>query len=175
MNPIIQHFQMLLSLHEQMRGGPVQDPYSWLLENGEAFDGPRVFDNWPKGTAKECYRNTFTQIEDVDTFGDDIWAYTEGYAMKESLPIPLGHAWMSNELGEVIETTWETEPDERVWYFGVPFKTEFVREQLLKTQYWGVLFPDEMFNPDLLEASPEEFRAWLPDQTIEKEAERRES
>ncbi|WP_298820397.1 hypothetical protein [uncultured Roseibium sp.] len=53
-----------------------------------------------RGAAKSCYANaTSYALRHNNLF------YSEGYALDPALPVPLQHAWLVDEVGEVIETS----------------------------------------------------------------------
>lgn len=76
-----------------------------------------------RGLPKSCYYNCQELIAQEKEKG---LIYVEGYAIPSGLgvPIPLFHAWLINDKGEVIEPTWK-QPG--VEYWGVPLKIEWVK------------------------------------------------
>jgi hypothetical protein len=96
----------------------------------------------PMGTPKECYSNA------AHLALDGPYRYVEGYAMRDSLCIPIHHAWVLDEDGKVIDTTWQRPED--CQYLGVRIARDALRRELLKNGVYGVLAPNEMLNVDLL-------------------------
>jgi hypothetical protein len=50
--------------------------------------------------------------------------YVEGYAMAQSVPLPLQHAWLLNTDGYAIDQTWEIPGS---CYLGIPLATAWVK------------------------------------------------
>ncbi|MBO6894285.1 MAG: hypothetical protein JJ866_20245 [Roseibium sp.] len=79
-----------------------------------------------RGAAKSCYANaTSYALRHNNLF------YSEGYALDPALPVPLQHAWLVDEVGEVIDPTWK-DAEQHV-YFGITFKPDFLVELLNHT------------------------------------------
>jgi len=76
---------------------------------------------------RRCYYNaTWMAIENPDLH------YCEGFALSM---IPVPHAWCMDATGAVMDPTWK----EGRAYFGVVFKTSFVRDQMAVRQVYGLL------------------------------------
>ncbi|CAB4130412.1 hypothetical protein UFOVP119_36 [uncultured Caudovirales phage] len=83
----------------------------------------------PMDQPKDCYRNAAHLA-----IANPGYTYCEGYAIRNSLPLPIQHAWVVDGIGRVIDSTW-SEP-ERCQYLGVPFsRDELVRELTLNGVY----------------------------------------
>ncbi|MBX5212597.1 hypothetical protein HJB83_33820 [Rhizobium sp. NZLR11] len=54
--------------------------------------------------------------------------YVEGFALDPALPIPVEHAWLVDDIGQVIDPTW----DDNIGhiYYGVPFERNFVARMM---------------------------------------------
>lgn len=73
--------------------------------------------NIDPGLPKSCYYNCFEILrKNLDLI------YCEGYALNEELPLPLAHAWLVNNHGEVIDPTWN---ESSTVYLGIPFDTKW--------------------------------------------------
>ncbi len=85
-------------------------------------------------TPKQCYQNASLMV--LEHNKDLI--YCEGYAAGV---FPVLHAWcMIKSSGEVIDPTWSVfRSHKEDVYFGVPFKTEFLREHLVNNEVYGIL------------------------------------
>lgn len=104
-------------------------PYRLVLEYGV---GGEVRD-WPdhkRGPSKECFANAGRLA-----LSHPEYTYVEGWAFSF---IPVHHAWVLDERGRIIETTWPTPGDD---YLGIRVRYETLSEIVLKTKYWGLLFP----------------------------------
>jgi hypothetical protein len=67
--------------------------------------------------------------------------YVEGYGFNYdvvlSLDLEILHAWCVDSAGRVVDSTWN-EPG-KCYYFGIPFKTSFLRFFLLQKRRYGLL------------------------------------
>ncbi|MGM4913213.1 hypothetical protein [Rhizobium sp. 768_B6_N1_8] len=95
-----------------------------LLKHGQEFPAGIRKPVWLRmGARGACFNNaTINAIQREDVF------YAEGYAIDGNLPIPIHHAWLVNEAGEVIDPTWGDTIDHV--YFGIAFDRSFVLETL---------------------------------------------
>jgi hypothetical protein len=94
--------------------------------------------DYPRGPAKQCYRNAAQLALDFPAL-----TYVEGVAQGGSILIP--HAWCIDEDGRVVEATW---PAAGHAYWGAAYDTEFLIFWTLKQKVWGVLqetVPVELF------------------------------
>ncbi|MGR9449172.1 hypothetical protein [Rhizobium leguminosarum] len=104
-----------LSLWEQVFG-----PATALRSFGRLYTSIARRPQWlVPGEVKQCFRNAtaFALVRDDVT-------YVEGFALDPALPIPLEHAWLVDDKGQVIDPTW----DDNIGhvYYGVPFEINFV-------------------------------------------------
>ena len=77
----------------------------------------------PRGATKACYANaTAYALTHRNLF------YSEGYALDPAFPLPFQHAWLVDEIGEVIDPTWK-DAEQHV-YFGITFRPDFLIEML---------------------------------------------
>ncbi len=99
-----------------------------IAQHGKAF-APRVGNPaWLRiGQPRDCFNNA-TRYAVVR---DDVH-YAEGYALEPGLPIPVHHAWLVDRDGFVIDPTWANTAGHV--YFGIPFRSGFVREQLTRNE-----------------------------------------
>lgn len=105
----------------------------FLLEHGTWFE-PRDRDHWPEcvrpGVLRECFRNAANLV----LRNPERLAYCEGIAHDI---IPCEHAWVVDlESGHAYDPTWRRLGSE---YLGVVISTEYLRESLVRTGYYGVL------------------------------------
>jgi hypothetical protein len=80
---------------------------------------------------KECYANSLHLI-----FENDKLTYCEGYAQHI---IPVAHAWVLDENGNVIDVTWKADEVQETEYYGIPFAKPWLMEWIWKTGYYGIL------------------------------------
>jgi hypothetical protein len=110
-----------------------------LLKHGEFFRPP-THNSMPeginRGEMKQCYSNAALYAND-----DKGWYYTEGYAISDSLQIPIEHAWITTKDGQVIDPTWKTDFGGMA-YYGIRMKSEFVWDTLARTRYYGIYSND---------------------------------
>ena len=65
------------------------------------------------------------------------WTYVEGFEIgMEDFRLPFQHAWVVDDTGAVIETTWETPGFE---YYGIPLELPFIHRVICETKVYGVL------------------------------------
>jgi hypothetical protein len=107
---------------------------------------------------KQCFKNSYNMaIRHGIT-------YVEGIASKESEPLyPQHHAWCIDSDGKVLDRTWGI----AFAYFGIPFKTKFVRALLTErkqrrpdSMYYGVLDDWQSKHP-LINLYGEQPELWL--------------
>lgn len=102
---------------------------SVVLKHGQRFAPPQVAR--PKGIRKgkdhQCYRNAYYLAMEHDL------QYVEGFA---GFYVPMEHAWVIDEAGNVIETTWKTPG---VDYYGIVLPMPFVNRVLVETGMYCVL------------------------------------
>lgn len=120
--------------------GHEESVYSFILEHGVPFN--RVTTDI-SGPAKECYMNSVRR-----STRDPSLTYCEGYVVGEDIPIPILHAWIVDEFGMLIETTLRR--DTTFHYFGIPYKREFVRRQMVEWGVYGILGGDHRQTRDLM-------------------------
>jgi hypothetical protein len=106
----------------------------FLLKHGrEMFPDGGLPNGFKFKQMKHCFRNaSLLVIEHNPKF-----IYCEGYAMAKACPIPVHHAWTVTPEGEVIDPTWRD--FDKAVYFGIAFEFEFLRQMLLKQEYYGLL------------------------------------
>lgn len=92
---------------------------------------------WPAGEAQQCFANA----QRLALLNPEL-TYVEGYAMSV---VPLHHGWCVDRAGRVIDVTWIDRSG--VEYFGVPIRTPYVRQRVLRSKFWGSLFDDWQAEP----------------------------
>jgi hypothetical protein len=122
--------------------------HSFIFHFGLNFIPAPLPANIERGIPKECFRNAALLALETGL------TYCEGYA-NSSLGIPLEHAWVINQAGEVIDNTWR---DVGLEYFGVPFNRVYLERALDAQDHYGIInaystgFPlFRMDDPQILE------------------------
>lgn len=81
------------------------------------------------GEPKNCYGNAAQAALSFPEL-----TYVEGYATGI---IPVEHAWCVDESGKVVDTTWDD--SQQCAYYGVPFRTDWLRKFLIEKTTYGVI------------------------------------
>lgn len=101
-----------------------------------------------QGEMKQCFMNAYKLSDQYRTL-----VYCEGYAVPKNIHLPILHAWVVTPCGHVIDNTWR---EAGAAYYGIPFRQAFVRETILTTEEYGVLF-----TRPFLDAQPEDYLSVL--------------
>jgi hypothetical protein len=136
----------------------------FMLTYGRDYQiGPDTFAG-PRGERHGCYKNAcHLAIEDPTL------TYVEGKVA--TCGIAIDHAWCINWDGIVIDPTLEAARADDTFtrvhgYFGVPFRTDYLRKAALTNGHYGLL--DIMSAPytlrELVERGLEAGQQWLLDQ-----------
>lgn len=109
-----------------------------ILDLGISFESK--IDSPFLGEPNACYKNCFQTLSDSSNVN---LYYCEGFAIHEGLGMSLAHAWLINDLGEVIDPTWQ-EPESFInyAYFGAVFDWEFVVAVAVTTKKCGIFETD---------------------------------
>ncbi|QLE46450.1 hypothetical protein FD723_40270 (plasmid) [Nostoc sp. C052] len=119
----------------------------FLLKYGQAY--PKKIKRTFTGEERQCFRNcTIGILENKNLI------YCEGYAINQIFPFKTHHAWLINELGEVIDPTWDNEDGIDNAYFGIAFKPDFVCKIANKTKHYGVLTNERLLRGFLRNGLP---------------------
>lgn len=100
----------------------------WLLDHGTAFPDVRLHDQL--GLPRQCFFNAGTLA-----INQPHLRYCEGLAASADLPLPVPHAWVVDEQGRAVETTWR-KPG--VAYLGAVFQPDAFFQLLEEVKIWGV-------------------------------------
>jgi hypothetical protein len=87
-----------------------------VLDLGQPFKAAPIPRPKKLGAEGECYRNTYHLVKAAPYR----WKYTEGYAYRPDIGIPILHAWGVNTRGEANDPTWEY--DAGNLYYGMTFE-----------------------------------------------------
>ncbi len=99
----------------------------FILRNGRSFE-PSTDARCLHLGMKQCFWNSARLA-----MKDRRYTFCEGYAVSM---IPCHHAWVVDENGVLIETTWN-EPGAA--YFGIPFRTDYLRAQIRKHKHCSMI------------------------------------
>jgi hypothetical protein len=127
---------ILQQLSKMTEGQVYQGFEAIVLKHGKAW--PIIAKTLPKGrprsVIKECFKNAAQLV---------LWrpelqlTYVEGYALGI---FPVLHAWAVTPDGTVIDPTWNRKPYRPgTEYFGIPFKTQFLCQCMIKNGTYGIL------------------------------------
>lgn len=116
----------LLKQTEKMRREKMPASPNWscqediVLKFGRFYEPQQLPKSFRRGRFKACFRNSALQA-----FKKRNLIYVEGYALLEGLTLPTHHAWLVERGStKVIDRTLLFGS-----YFGIPFRTEYVRER----------------------------------------------
>jgi hypothetical protein len=109
-----------------------------IVELGIGFD--RKVESSFIGKPQECHKNAF---DTVMMCPQPELYYCEGFGTYTEARMPIYHAWLVNERGEIIDPTWH-KPESFIEpaYIGVVFDREFVRTVAVETGSYGILEND---------------------------------
>jgi hypothetical protein len=119
----------------QMRPADRLAPF--MLTYGQDYAiGPDTFTG-PRGTPKLCFMNAGRLAIDNPAL-----TYVEGQIT--CCRVPIDHAWCVDASGTVVEPTLRPSIEHNTYdhignYFGVPFRTDYLRKAIIRNQYWGLL------------------------------------
>lgn len=122
--------------------------HRFILDHGRVWPGQARPKGFKRGPARQCFRNSMSLL--VSSFETGL-TYVEGFAASGDVgfSFPVHHGWLINSDGRVIDLTWKS-PETSV-YFGIPFKSDYVRKRVLESEHWCSLL-DNRFNDHALVA-----------------------
>jgi len=113
-----------------------------VLKHGK--DGAAFKHQLGKGEVRACFMNATHLV-----IADRHLRYCEGFAMKETLALPLQHAWVLDGMDNVIDTTWDYEPG--TTYLGIVFSHKQLCDLMRHQKVYGLFDTGIMLNVPLLE------------------------
>ena len=147
-----------------LRMVPENKMFKFKLENAKDYPiGPRTF-SLPRGEPKQCYMNATHLAIDMPHL-----TYVEGNILM--MGIPIEHAWCVDEEGVVVDPTIAPALKDGTFdrisdYFGIPFRTDYVRKACLRNGVYGLLdyitAPETL--PKLVELGLDQGQQWLMEQ-----------
>lgn len=162
------HREIGLMLELKRRGGMTPTAgmcaEEFVLAHGRAWTAQKRPKGWRKGEIKQCFANSQKKLVEHWWAGDESLTYVEGFAYHGKLgtTFKVHHGWLVDGEGRVIDLTWEC-PESSI-YFGVPFQTEYVKQQASTSGMWATLLYHEWTDFELLRGiTPvaEALKPWL--------------
>jgi len=135
---ILQYLQMLQKFSNN-------EFANFILTNGRQWETQALPEDFQRGIPKECFSNSQQLLlEHHVQLLDESLTYVEGFACHAGgLNFPVHHGWLVDEHQRVVDVTWNNPKDSA--YFGVPFQTSYVLEQVRNTNMWSSLL-DNPYN-----------------------------
>jgi hypothetical protein len=125
----------------------------FVLKHGREFTPGTIC--WALGK-----QNCFQHAAEAASLCRD-FTYCEGYAAGI---IPVLHAWIVDAKdGTVIETTW---PEMGTHYYGIPFRTDYVRNQIKLTKHYSMIDQWENDWPTIRAPKEQWLRKLLPNESV---------
>lgn len=113
-----------------------------LARHGQKFQWSpgELPDGVPSGKLGECFLNAGRLALSSD------YRYCEGYAVTDGGLIPVPHAWVIDEAGNVVDNTWHHfDEDRERQYLGVIVSMKRLAASTVRRGKWGVLDDPEMY------------------------------
>lgn len=91
---------------------------------------------------KRCFANAQQSVLKAVAAGKTPMTYVEGYGCSGALStvIPIHHAWLIDDEGNVVDQTWES--PETSTYFGLAFSTDYVVAKAKEHRTYDSLLDD---------------------------------
>lgn len=131
------------------------NPNTFLLEHGRAWRAAKLPKKYKRMEMRQCFKNSAQLALERPEL-----TYVEGLAWGV---IPVEHAWCVNRDGVVVDPTWRD--PEVCQYFGVAFTKKYLRRQLLKTGWYGMIFT--YWNDFELVMGSHDFQQWKEERFYE--------
>lgn len=119
-------------------GRPYPTIYHFLLRHGRDFSWRPLPPSLRRGLPRQCFLNAM-----LLAFRSPRYIYVEGLARPPEVNMSVEHAWCVDREGFVADPTWTEGTD----YFGVPFRTKYLKKVALERKSSGVLYNPEMRFP----------------------------
>jgi len=119
--------KLFLKDQDNGRGWPYLCVEDFVLRNGRYMGNMSPLPNGVRrGSLGNCFKNAFELALEKN------WTYCEGYAVAV---IPISHAWVLDDKGNVIDPTWKEGTD----YFGVEIPLSYATKTILRREAYGVI------------------------------------
>ena len=120
-----------LSIEDITCATPDEDPrqyeiaFNFILKHGRHFKPSALPPNISHGPKRDCLANSANLA-----IYDPKFIYVEGIGRLfcGHRFVPFFHAWCCDQEGNVCDRTWTAPNNSGVEYFGVPFRTDFLRD-----------------------------------------------
>lgn len=132
-------------------------PNDFLLDNGRDYAIGQFSFSLPRQEAQACFANATHLAVDMPHL-----TYVEGKVA--CFGVPLDHAWCIDQEGLVVDPTIRDGHDGHIsGYFGIAFRTDYVRKAALTNRNYGVLdyFHAGKTAPQLYKLGLEAGQQWL--------------
>jgi hypothetical protein len=153
------------------RAWPDNKMVAFMLQYGRDYAiGPHTF-SLPRGEPKQCFMNATHLALELPHL-----TYVEGKIAM--MGIPIEHAWCIDEEGVVVDPTLapgikDGSYDRISDYFGVPFRTDYLRKAIFRNKHYGLLgFMSQETMPKLIELGLDAGQQWLMDQPARRKRRR---
>jgi hypothetical protein len=146
-----EHFEM------RRRAFGENPPNDFMLQYGRAYTISAHTYLGPREEPQACFANATHRA-----IHDSRLTYVEGYLFIYGVAIQ--HAWLADADGFVIDPTIKDNDDDRInGYFGVPFRTEYVKKAVRANKVYGILdyYYAGKTAPKLYELGLEAGQHWL--------------
>lgn len=133
-----------------LRGEHSPSIEGFVLKYGKRYQAQALPKGIQRGEPKCCFGNAWALARTHPEL-----LYVKGYATNL---ITMLHAWCCEPKGRVIDPTWQN--PEKCDYYGIAFRTDFVRPYFRNRKYWGILARWDLDYPVVLGVIKPE--AWMP-------------
>ena len=135
MSELRQYLEAQKSAFHSLGPNPLLD---FMLKHGRDYPiGPHSF-SLPRRKQGQCYMNASNLAFDLPHL-----TYVEGKVALYG--VGIDHAWCVDEEGVVVDPTLDLDKDGKMdrigGYFGVPFRTDYVRKAAIINRVYGLLDP----------------------------------
>lgn len=105
-----------------------------VLKHGKGYKSQPLPEGIQQGTVKECFENATKLAAEYPNY-----TYVEGFAFPDFINLPIHHAWVVDEAGNVIDNTWK-KPGSA--YFGIPISLQVLLHTISEKGTYTMLMHD---------------------------------
>lgn len=122
---------------------PYHTVEGFVLTHGFPMTWAKAPRELKQGPPKQCFSNSATTLLLPDNY-QGRYRYCEGFVYRESLAVPVNHAWLTPEAGagagaDAYDRTIVPDKDELIVYYGCVFQTSYVIDTAARRGQWGSL------------------------------------